>query len=151
MASEAERILQAAGTILVVDWPNRDVPETLAKARYAVIVSGGPEPDNYSAYEFRDDEVAVRHIGYPPERVDLVYFHRPPPELPRILAVARAFRATAMWYQSGLASDGTRDPTGCWVPPDESRHMRLTVESVGLGYVDDVYIADVARRIRIDA
>jgi hypothetical protein len=37
--SEAEQILRETGTILVVDWPTRDVPETLARAGYTVLVT----------------------------------------------------------------------------------------------------------------
>lgn len=33
--TEAQKILESAGSVLVVDWPSRDVPETLAKAGYS--------------------------------------------------------------------------------------------------------------------
>jgi hypothetical protein len=42
--SEADRLLSAATSILVIDWPSADVPDTLAGAGYAVYVKGGPEP-----------------------------------------------------------------------------------------------------------
>jgi hypothetical protein len=42
--SEAEQILGAARTVVVVDWPSRDVPDTLARAGYTVLVKGGPGP-----------------------------------------------------------------------------------------------------------
>jgi hypothetical protein len=67
--SQAEQILAAASSIVLVDWPGRDVPDTLARAGYAVAVKGGPEPDNYSAYEVRDGEVlAHRHDVTPPRQ-----------------------------------------------------------------------------------
>ena len=44
--SDSDQILLTAGSILLVDWPSTDVPETLAGAGYAVFVKGGPEPDN---------------------------------------------------------------------------------------------------------
>ena len=33
----------------------------------------------------------------------------------------------------------------CWVPPEQSRQARDLAAAAGLGYVDDVYIADTAR------
>jgi predicted CoA-binding protein len=138
-------LLASVRSVLVVDWPSRDVPDTLAIAGYDVVVSGGPEPDNYSAYESIDGEVVVRFIGRCPDRVDLVYAHRPLAELAGIVAMARALGATAVWWQSGLSAGGGRDPRGCWVGPDESAEARRHVEAAGLQFVDDVYIADVVR------
>jgi len=146
--TEPERILSAAGSVLVVDWPSRDVPDTLARAGYSVVVKGGPEPDSYTAQELRDGEVVPRHVGHPPDHVDIVYSHRPLAELPGIVQLATDLGATTVWCQSGLASAGVADPRGGWVPEDESRQARSIVESAGLTYVEDAYIADVARRVR---
>jgi predicted CoA-binding protein len=146
--TEPERLLSAAGSVLVVDWPSRDVPDTLARAGYSVVVKGGPEPDSYSAQDLRGGEVVPRHVGRPPDRVDIVYSHRSLAELPGIVQLAKDLGATAVWCQSGLASAGVDDPRGCWVPEDESRQARSIVESAGLTYVEDAYIADVARRVR---
>jgi predicted CoA-binding protein len=138
-------LLASVRSVLVVDWPSREVPDTLALAGYDVVVSGGPEPDNYSAYEAIDGAVVVRFIGRGPDRVDLVYAHRPLAELAGIVAMARALGATAVWWQSGRSADGGRDPHGCWLGPDESAEARRHVEAAGLQYVDDVYIADAVR------
>ena len=143
--TEAERILKAAGSVLLVDWPSRDVPETLARAGFAVFVKGGPEPDNFWAHEPRDGAVVERHIGRPPDHVDIVYSHRPVGELPGIVRLASEIGARTVWCQSGLASAGVDDPKGCWVPDEMSREARAIVESAGLAYVEDAYIADVAR------
>jgi predicted CoA-binding protein len=145
--SESEEILKAAATILLVDWPSRDVPDTLARAGYAVMVKGGPEPDNYSAYELRDGNVTAHRVGRAPEHADLIYSHRPLAELPGIVAMAKELGADAVWSQSGLAGEGTDDPNGCWVSADASREARDTVETAGLRYIDDVYIADAVRRL----
>ena len=145
--TRAEEVLRAARTILLVDWPSRDVPDTLARAGYTVVVKGGPEPNNYSAYEMQDAEVVTRRVGQPPEHADLVYTHRPLNELSDIAAMARSIGAKAVWYQSGVDAAGADHPAGCWVPEDVSRQARAIVESAGLTYVEDIYIADAARRV----
>ena len=108
--TEAGQILRETGSILLVDWPSKDVPETLARAGYTVLVKGGPQPDNYSVYEVRDGEVVSRRTGRAPAAVDLVYSYRPVEELPGIVAMAQRLGAGAVWLQSGVASDGTKDP-----------------------------------------
>ncbi len=40
----AARILTGVSSVLVIDWPSRDVPATLAFAGYTVYVKGGPGP-----------------------------------------------------------------------------------------------------------
>jgi predicted CoA-binding protein len=145
VVTEAEQLLDEADTIVLVDWPTVEVPDTLARSGYAVIVKGGPEPDNFSARELRDGEVTVRRVSQPPERADLVYSHRPIEELGGIVGLAKQLGAKAVWCQSGLASCGVNDPRGCWVPDDKSEEARRLVESAGLAYFDDRYIVDVVR------
>lgn len=144
--TDAEQILEAAGSILVVDWPSRDVPETLARAGFTVVVKSGPGPDDYTAHESSDGEIVVHPIGHAPDHADIVYAHRPLEELPGIVTMARAVGAGTVWYQSGVAAGGASDPKGCWLPDDQSRAARATVESAGLSYVDDTYLADAVRR-----
>jgi predicted CoA-binding protein len=129
--TEAEQILRAASSILIVDWPSRDVPDTLAGAGFAVLVKGGPDPAQYAAH------------------VDLVYVHRPIAELSGIVAMAKSLGARTVWYQSGLASSAVKDPKGCWLSEDASREARTIVEAAELRLVDDVYIADAVRRLGI--
>jgi predicted CoA-binding protein len=143
--AEAGQILRETGSVLVVDWPSKDVPETLTRAGYTVLVKGGPEPDNYRAYEVRDGEVISRRTGEAPATVDLVYSYRPVEELPGIVAMAQRLRARAVWLQSGVASDGTKAPDGCWMDQASSRAARAVVESAGLAYIDAPYIADEVR------
>jgi predicted CoA-binding protein len=138
-------LLASIRSVLVVDWPSRNVPESLALAGYDVVVSGGPEPDNYSAYEAAGGDVVVRFVGRPPDHVDLVYAHRPLDELPAIVEMATTLGALAVWSQSGRTTDGSRDPRGCWVSPDDSAAAHRLVEAAGLRYVDDVYIVDALR------
>lgn len=145
MPSAAE-VLDQTDTVLVVDWPSRDVPDTLARAGLSVVVRGGPGPEDYSAYELEDGQVVVRPLGVGPEDADLVYPHRPIDELPGIVATAKSIGADAVWHQSGLATTGAEDPTGCWLPEDESQRARQIVESAGLTYFDQPYVADLVRQ-----
>jgi hypothetical protein len=66
-------------------------------------------------------------------------------ELPGIVELAQKLGARAVWIQSGMASDGTHDPRGCWFPPETSQSSRDLVESAGLVYFDRPYVADAVR------
>ena len=139
------RVLAETRSVLVIDWPSRDVPASLAYAGYTVFVKGGPGPADYSAWALDGGEPVSRALGREPDRVDLVYCHRPLGELPGVVALARRLGARAFWWQTGLTSGGGKDPLGCWAPPEESRQARQLAASAGLAYIDDVYIADAVR------
>jgi predicted CoA-binding protein len=141
----ARTLLESCRRILLVDWPSREVPEALVRAGYTVYVKSGPGPDDYTAQELREGRVVGRLGVSRPTAADLVYMYRPVDELPSIISLARELGATALWRQSGLRSDGAKDPRGCWVPEDERDQARQLVESAGLIYIDDPYIVDVAR------
>ncbi|MGH9278417.1 MAG: VOC family protein [Acidimicrobiales bacterium] len=146
-AAPVDDVLRAAHRVLVVDWPSRDVPDTLARAGYEVHVHGGPAPDDYSVYRWGGEAVVVERTGQAPVGVDLVYTHRPLDELPGIVETAQRLGAVVVWAQSGFTPDGRRDPKGCWLPATESRQARALVESAGLTYVDDRYLPDEVRRL----
>ena len=112
--TDPSELLTQTRTVLLVDWPSRDVPDTLRQAGYDVVVKGGPDVD-----------VAV-------DAVDLVYCHRPLDELDGIAALAQRLGAKAIWREP--ASD-----------PEQARRAREIVQGAGLGYVDEVSIADAVR------
>ena len=107
---------------------------------------GGPEPDNYNAFDVDvdgdGDTVTVRRIGQLPEHADLVFTHRPTEELPEIAETARAIGATTLWRHSGVAPDGHAEPAACFVSESESNAGRKIAEAAGLTFIDDVYILD---------
>jgi sugar phosphate isomerase/epimerase len=142
---DVESVLAGARTFLVVDWPTREVPDSLALAGYEVVVHGGPAPEDYTAYEVVDGEVVERHLGRPPAHADVVYAHRPLDELAEIAELALALGAGTVWVQSGMDAAGSKDPTGCWLPEDEAAKARTIVEGAGLVYVDQPYIAAAVR------
>jgi len=84
----AARVLAKTRSILVIDWPSRDVPVSLAFAGFTVFVKGGPGPTDYAAWQLDGGEPASRPLGREPDRVDLVYCHRPFGELSGIVALA---------------------------------------------------------------
>ena len=141
----AARILAATTSVLVIDWPSRDVPASLAFGGFTVLVKGGPGPADYAAWELDAGEPVSRPLGREPDRVDLVYCHRPFGELPGIIALAGRLGARALWWQTGLASGGGKDATGCWATPEQSRQARGLAAAAGLAYIDNVYIADAVR------
>lgn len=142
--TDALELLRDSSTVVLIDWPDRDIPDTLARSGFNVFSDEGPGR-GYTAYEANGDAVSRLSVDEPPKQADIVYAHRPVEELPSIIDRARAMNANAVWLQSGRDHTGGRDPRGCWLPPAESRRARELVESAGLNYVDAPYIADVAR------
>jgi hypothetical protein len=130
-------------SVLVIDWPSREVPERLALAGLSVVVRSGPGPEDFSAYEVSDGVVQVRRTGRPPAQTDLVYVFRPLSELPQIIDTARSLRARAVWTQSGLAGPGLKDPKGCWLPDEELQAARRLIETAGMQHIAAPYIVDL--------
>jgi predicted CoA-binding protein len=127
----AQEVLRDATTIVLVDWPSRDVPDTLARAGYGVVVHGGPAPDDYSVYLVEKGQVVVRRTD-PPEQADVVYSYRPLDELPSIVEQAQRLGARAVWVQ---------------LPSEETEAARLIVEGAGLTFVEGPYLPDAVRAL----
>lgn len=125
--TDYRELLSTATSILLIDWPSRDVPDTLARHGFRVAAKDGPGEDQYNAYEVVGDGVRIRPLETPPEMVDIVYAHRPLGELDRIVEQARALNARAVWLQSG------------------SPEAREIVERAGLLYFDSPYLPDAVR------
>jgi hypothetical protein len=132
--------------VLLIDWPSEEVPNTLVQAGLDVHLKGGPGLDDFAIRELTDGLITTSRTGRRPRHVDLLYVHRPVDELPQIVAAAQDMDARALWYQSGLNSDGAKHPRGCWLPAAESQRARAIAEAAGLLYLDDRYIADAAER-----
>jgi len=145
---QPNEVLNHVKTVLVIDWPSKDVPEALTVAGFHVHVRGGPGPNDYSVYELKEGGIVERHVGRPPEHAELVYSYRPLSELPQIVATAKALRAETIWTQSGLSAAGVNDPKGFWAPEEELQSARRIVQSAGLNYVHEPYIGDEVRRVR---
>ena len=142
-------VLSGVKTILVIDCPSKEVPEALALAGFEVVVRGGPGANDYSLYQVQEGEVVRRHIGRAPDHADLVYSYRPLSELPGIIATAKALHARTIWTQSGVTSDGKRDPKGCWLAQDELQKAQELVRAAGLNHFSEPYIAEYVREFRV--
>jgi len=144
---DVKELFKSVETVLVIDWPSREVPETLARAGFQVVVRGGPGPEDFSLYELNDGEVVARHIGRPPDRADLIYSYRPLSELPAIITDAKRLQAKTVWTQSGFSAPGIKDARGCWVSEQELQSARSLVQSAGLNFITEPYVGDVAREV----
>jgi predicted CoA-binding protein len=131
------QLLRGARSVLVIDWPSPEVPDSLTRAGYAVFAKGGPGPRDYTMRTVEGSEVVARPVGETPEHVDLVYVYRPQSELPGILEIAKQLGARSIWRVPGL-------------PEEESRQARELVEATGLSYVDEVDIVDAVRSLPAD-
>jgi len=147
-SQDSKEILERCKTILVIDWPSKDVPDTLTLAGFNVVVKGGPGLEDYFAHEVKDGKLESRRTGRPPEHADVVYSYRPLSELPGIISLAKTLGAKAIWTQSGLSSAGVKDLKGCWLAEEDLASARDMVESAGLKYISQPYIGQVVHEIR---
>lgn len=138
-------VLSAVDTVLVIDWPSRDVPEALVRAGFNVVVHGGPGPEDYSLYRLENGNVVDTRVGREPERADLVYSYRPVSELREIIATANRLGAGTIWTQSGVSAEGHPDKKGCWVQENDLRQAEDLVRSAGLRFLSQPYIGEAAR------
>jgi hypothetical protein len=90
---DSERGAEDAKTVLLIDYPRREVPETLARAGYEVVVEGGPQPKDYFGFTVEGDHVSQVRLGLTPEHADIVYVYRPAEELPETVEQARRIGA----------------------------------------------------------
>lgn len=123
--TEVQGLLDSTRTVVLVDWPSRDVPDSLARAGFTVVSADGP--DEYNAYELVGDEVRPRPVDGLPDKADMVYTHRPIDEMPEIVEMATSLGARAVWVETG------------------SEEAREIVEAAGLAYVSEPNIADAVR------
>jgi predicted CoA-binding protein len=144
--TQARQILEVASSVLVVGCPSADIPDTLARAGFDVVVKTAET--KYVAHELAGDEIAEHQVEVP-AKLDLLYVHSSLQDLRGIVMIARTLGARAVWFQSGRTEGGASSPKGIWLPEDEALQARQTVEAAGLAYVDDSYIAGAIREYAI--
>jgi uncharacterized protein YndB with AHSA1/START domain len=140
-------VLAAARRVLLVSFIGPEVPVTLASAGFDVVAKTGPGPDDWASCRAAGGELVTTPLSRPPDHVDLVH-----------LDIAHAFDdyvelaarlgASTVWYHSARTRPPEpADNRGTWVPAPQSARQRQIVEASGMTYIDDHYIADVARQI----
>lgn len=145
-ADEALVLLRAAKDILLISWVSKDIPRVLVEAGFSVVAKNGPEPDHWDRAELRGGDVVFTRVD-PPAHADLLHldwtigFHE-------YLALARSIGVRTFWYHSSRTKPpAPADVAGCWLPARKSARLREAVEAAGMRYIDDHYVADVARRL----
>ena len=88
--TDASETLRAAHHVVVQDYPDRDIPDSLTRAGFTVTIYGGPNPADVVVSELVDGAIVHRQTGRRPESADLLYVYRPLAEIDGILADAHA-------------------------------------------------------------
>lgn len=143
----------AATTVLLVDWPNQDVPRQLVDAGLTVLsanfASGtaslyslGPPGERESLQTQpvevlkpeHDDDVplTITRLDAMPQRVDVVALFRPQEEHARIVQNAKSLGAQVLWVQRGTLSDEARQIAG----------------EAGLTIIEDLAMPDALQQLR---
>jgi hypothetical protein len=112
--------LKSTGTGLVIDWPTKEVPETLARAGLRVVVRGGPGSEDYSLYQLRDGALCS------------------------IIETAKRLNAKEILDTVAMSAEGVRDAKGGCVSEPEEQFARNLVRSAGPSHRAQPYIAEVA-------
>ena len=124
-----KEILRAATRILLIDWPNIDVPGILLEEGFIVYCYS---PDKYTRVEksTKQGHLIFRELDGTPGQLDIVNVYRPEQEHIDILSKhVLPFGATVLWLEPPIISRKTRE---------------LAVEH-GLKFVEGISISEVAR------
>lgn len=137
-------------SVLLVDWPNQDVPRALLAAGCSVL-SANFARGTASAYELLgpadpppvegaevlqpdragDDALVIRRLDAMPSHVDAVAVFRPDDEHEAIARRAVDLRAQLIWVQMGHLSD-------------PARHI---ADQAGMVVIENVTAPDAAQRL----
>jgi predicted CoA-binding protein len=130
IAINPKEILRAATRILLIDWPDIDVPGILLKEGFIVY---GYSPHKYTRIEMSTGEgrLIFRELEGAPGDVDIVNIYRPEQEHADILSKhVLPLGATVVWLEPPITSQKTHS---------------LAVEH-GLKFVEGISISEAARK-----
>ena len=128
---------------MLIDYPDREVPDGLAHAGHEVWIKGGPGETDYVRQDVVAGEIVARSKKAAPISADLIYIFRPLDELPNLLGLAKRLRARMIWYQSGYMASGERTTRGCWLSPADASYSATLAREAGMEFVWDKYILDM--------
>ena len=92
-------------------------------------------------------ELVTTPLPQAPDKVDLVHLDIGHAFDDYVDLAARLGAATVWYHSARTRPPQPADNRGTWVPAAQSARQREVVEAAGMTYVDDHYIADVARQI----
>src|ERR1700753_970506 len=106
MPANHEDILKNIKTILLVDWPNTDVPKSLLNAGFIVF---SYSPDEYTVISQTDGgKLVFSKLDEQPTSVDLVNVYRPEAEHAAIIDKhVLALNAKVLWLHPPVVSANT--------------------------------------------
>jgi hypothetical protein len=143
----AREALRASRRVLLVSFIGPDVPSTLTACGFEVFAKVGPDPDAWAYCRRERGDIRFEPSTEPPQDIDLVHLdvsHA----FNEYLTAAKSLGAKTFWFHSGrTAPTEPHDDRGCWLPREISERQRAATEAMGLVYIDDRYIADVARSL----
>ena len=137
-------LLRAARRILLVSFIGPEVPRTLLAAGFEVHAKVGPQPDAWARCRSERGELMFDPSATPPDEIDLVHLDVSD-AFAEYLDVAHRLSAKTFWFHSArTCPPEPHDDRGCWLPAAQSTRQRAATEALGIEYIDDRYIADVA-------
>jgi uncharacterized protein YndB with AHSA1/START domain len=142
----ATSLLRSARRVLLISYIGDEVPRALLDAGFEVSCKSGPGRDQWAVAHLDGDALVWESRTTPVSPVDVV--HDDVGRFDEHLEVAVELGASTYWFHSARTRPPIpHDNRGTWVPDDISIAQRAATEARGLAYVDEVYIADAARRI----
>jgi predicted CoA-binding protein len=119
---------EKANIILLVDWPNREIPRTLVQSGFTVF---SYSPNGYSQAFIEPDKnssLIFRPIDQPPVQVDRVTIYRPAEEHAKIITDhVLPLGAKTIWLQ----------------PPIESAETQKLALELGLSFIQGKDIREI--------
>lgn len=146
---DARSALASAQSVLLVDWLDAATPRTIARLAPVTYGKVGPADHDWAMIEPRDDGAGFRSERCPkPEHVDLLHLDWTL-GFTELVEVAAQLGVKTFWYHSGRTRPpAPADTRGVWLPARQSARQRATVEALGMAYIDDHFILDVATAIQ---
>jgi hypothetical protein len=142
---DARAALASAQSVLLVDWLGPETPRTISRLVPVTYGKVGPADDDWALVEPQDGGDGFRTTRCPrPDHADLLHLDWTL-GFDEFVGVAAELGVKTFWYHSGRTRPpAPADDRGVWVPARQSARQRATVEALGMTYIDDHHLLDVA-------
>jgi uncharacterized protein YndB with AHSA1/START domain len=140
--------LASAQSVLLVDWLGPATPRTIARLAPITYGKVGPADDDWARVEPQEGGDGFRTTRCPrPDHADLLHLDWTL-GFDEFVGVAADLGVKTFWYHSGRTRPpAPADGRGVWVPARQSARQRAAVEALGMAYIDDHYLLDIAAAI----